>query len=400
MGFLSTMTVLLTVLLHQGALTFTASRLSSTVPARSVSPRLFLGDSFKEISAFAQWEGEQLQDSHKVLSSGTPRDEESGEALWAWQLCLLGITACWGANFATTKFALDTLQASVDGGGALFVAARFLVGAAALVPFLFSASSGPAVWAGVRVGALCALGYGSQSAALAMGASAGTAAFICSLQSVVVAVIASRTAGVPPHTWAAIALSIAGVGSLESASLVEAATSAGPVVGPADVIALGQPLGFGLSYVVLERAMKEHPDDELSLAALQCAVIAAAATAAASIGGHAAPWELPWSALLPQSDGSGLGVTLAVLYTSLISTSLTIWLQAKVFKRVPSTDASLILATEPVWATGFAVLLLGDTVESADLVGGALILAALVCNQGLLGGGRDVGLSGNAIEDA
>jgi len=62
--------------------------------ARSVSPRLFLGDSFKEISAFAQWEGEQLQDSHKVLSSGTPRDEESGEALWAWQLCLLGITAC------------------------------------------------------------------------------------------------------------------------------------------------------------------------------------------------------------------------------------------------------------------------------------------------------------------
>jgi len=101
-----------------------------------------------------------------------------------------------GANFATTKFALDTLQASVDGGGALFVAARFLVGAAALVPFLFSASSGPAVWAGVRVGALCALGYGSQSAALAMGASAGTAAFICSLQSVVVAVIASRTAGV------------------------------------------------------------------------------------------------------------------------------------------------------------------------------------------------------------
>jgi len=96
--------------------------------------------------------------------------------------------------------------------------------------------------------------------------------------------------------------------------------------------------------------MKEHPDDELSLAALQCAVIAAAATAAASIGGHAAPWELPWSALLPQSDGSGLGVTLAVLYTSLISTSLTIWLQAKVFKRVPSTDASLILATEPVWA--------------------------------------------------
>ena len=71
-------------------------------------------------------------------------------------------------------------------------------------------------------------------------------------------------------------------------------------------------------------------------------------------------------------------------YTGLISTALTIWLQAKVFKRLPSTDASIILASEPLWATAFAAVLLGDTLDWSAGVGGALILAALATNQGLL----------------
>ena len=74
---------------------------------------------------------------------------------------------------------------------------------------------------------------------------------------------------------------------------------------------------------------------------------------------------------------------LAIAYTGLISTSLTIWLQAMVFKRLPSTDASIILASEPLWATAVAALLLGATVEASDAAGGALILSALACNSGL-----------------
>lgn len=329
-------------------------------------------------------------------------ESAAGEAaeLWQWQLALLGITACWGANFATTKFALDAL--GDPSHGALFVASRFVLAAAVLLPFLFESSSAAAVWAGVRVGGLCALGYATQAVALQMGSAPGTAAFICSLQSVVVALIASRTAGVAPRTWLAIACSVAGVGCLEVLPGVLSGGGAEGLSAPlfhlGDLVAFGQPLGFGLSYVVLEEAMTNHPNDELPLAALQCAVIGAAAVAATSVGAHQLPWELPWELMLPGGAPAGpaWGVPAALLFTSLISTSLTIWLTAKVFKRVPSTDASIILASEPLWATGFAVLLLGQSVGGADAVGGALILTALACNQGLCDPLLPAGMRGEA----
>ena len=54
------------------------------------------------------------------------------------------------------------------------------------------------------------------------------------------------------------------------------------------------------------------------------------------------------------------------------------------FKKLPSTDASIILASEPLWATAVAVMLLHTQVGACDVAGGVLILLALGCNQGLL----------------
>ena len=106
--------------------------------------------------------------------------------------------------------------------------------------------------------------------------------------------------------------------------------------------------------------MEKHPEDELPIAALQCAVIALAAVTAASVDASAAPWALPWDHLLTATanNAPAWGVPAAIAYTGLISTSLTIWLTAKVFSKLPSTDASIILASEPLWATAVAVGLL------------------------------------------
>ena len=352
---------------------------------------------------------EELQSQSARLGG----DEEQQEALWPWRAAMLAITACWGANFAVTSYAMDALGGDAT-DGALFVAARFLVGAGALLPFLASAGSTAVCVAGAQVGALCAAGYAAQAVALALGTEAGTAAFICSLQSVVVALMASRkTGGVAAQTWLAVALSVAGVGCLEllhdpttAAAAAESVAEAGAGSGGSllgDLIALGQPLGFGLSYVVLEDAMAKHPEDELPLAALQCAVIAIAAVGAAAVGAHAVPWDLHWEHLLPAAPvadvggggamgaagggaAGGWGVPLAIAYTGLISTSLTIWLQAKVFKRLPSTDASIILSSEPLWAVVVAAMLLHAEVGVNTVVGGALILSALACNEGLFNG--------------
>ena len=320
-------------------------------------------------------------DKHAALESKTSSE---AEALWPWQLAMIAITACWGANFAVTSWSLDALGGSAQ-DGELFVASRFVVGAAALLPFLASASSMSAVMAGAQVGLLCACGYATQAVALSLGTQAGTAAFICSLQSVVVALMAARSSGVTFQTWLAVGLSVCGVGCLELPSVLAEGGSAFCI---GDLVAFGQPIGFGLSYVLLESVMEKHPEDELPIAALQCAVIALAAVTAASVDASAAPWALPWDHLLTATANSApaWGVPAAIAYTGLISTSLTIWLTAKVFSKLPSTDASIILASEPLWATAVAVGLLHASVGPSDALGGALIIAALACNQGLLDG--------------
>ena len=48
--------------------------------------------------------------------------------------------------------------------------------------------------------------------------------------------------------------------------------------------------------------------------------------------------------------------------------------------------SGIILASEPLWATAVAVGLLHASVGPSDALGGALIIAALACNQGLLDG--------------
>merc|ERR1719478_779648 len=90
--------------------------------------------------------------------------------------------------------------------------------------------------------------------------------------------------------------------------------------------------------------------------------------------GLIAPWTLSWGHLLsPQ-------IAAAVAFSGVIATSLTIWLQSIVFSRLPAMEASIILTSEPLWATLFAVLLVGEHVGILEGVGGALIIAACVVN--------------------
>lgn len=261
-----------------------------------------------------------------------------------------------------------------------------MLSAVLLAPAALSASSKGAAMAGASIGGLCAFGYVSQAAALALGSQAATCAFICSLQAVVVAVYTALSGrGLTLKTSAAVALAVCGIGFLELPSVLEGGLDALCV---GDLVALGQPLGFGMSYIVIEQAVKNHPDDELPLAALQCLLIGAATLGIASATAGTAPWDLPFEALLPAADAASpaeaWAVPGAVLYTGMWGTAATIWMQAAVFKRLPAVDASVILSTEPLWATGLAALMLGDAIGANDFMGGALIISALLVNEGLL----------------
>jgi drug/metabolite transporter (DMT)-like permease len=317
-------------------------------------------------------------------------DPKEDAELWTWRILLLAITGLWGANFAIVKQAADALGTAE--AITLFTAGRFLLGAGLLSPALLKTSSFQVVKAGAAVGSLTTVGYAAQVAACSMGTQAGTAAFICSLNAVVVAVmIGQKTGCVSPRTWWAIALSVVGVACLELPTVL-GDSGAGFCLG--DLVAFGQPLGFGASYVLLEQSLADHPEDELPIAALQVLMTCFAALAAASWAYGAPIWELPWDSLLPNAavDASTVEgvetldwtVSGPLIYSGTITSALTIWLQMVVFAKLPAVDASLLMTTEPLWAVLTAVWLLGDIIGLNDCVGGALILLALTIQQGLI----------------
>ena len=65
-----------------------------------------------------------------------------------------------------------------------------------------------------------------------------------------------------------------------------------------------------------------------------------------------------------------------ILYTGLITTAAALWVESIAFAKVPATDASIILTTEPLIAAGVGAVTLGETFGVSDYVGAALIVGA------------------------
>ena len=66
----------------------------------------------------------------------------------------------------------------------------------------------------------------------------------------------------------------------------------------------------------------------------------------------------------------------------MVTTALTNWLQALGQRSVPAERAAVIYAMDPVYAAGFAFLLLGETLGTAGIAGASIITGAALWNQG------------------
>jgi drug/metabolite transporter (DMT)-like permease len=73
-------------------------------------------------------------------------------------------------------------------------------------------------------------------------------------------------------------------------------------------------------------------------------------------------------------------VALAVLWTGVLSTSTNFFIEITALGRVPSSEASVIVATEPLWASLFAALLFNEHFGSSDYIGGVLMISACLVN--------------------
>ena len=304
--------------------------------------------------------------------------------LWPKAL-LLGSSVLYGTNFALGRLMNDALPAAAS------TSARFVLAGVALFPFLLRLA--PNLRRDALIcGCFTALGYVTQSLAL-VDTPAATVAFLGALTVVVCptcAFLVEKRTDLgfrdAPQVWVAAILALVGVGFLELPSVL---AGGGDLLSAGDALSVLQAVGFGTSFYLTERMMQKEPTQALSITAAQVSVTAFISAVWAFCDGYGlGPFDGGW--LLDDTlrathtipglflDPSLRAVAAAAAWTGLVTTAANRVAETTALGQVTSSEASVLLATEPLWAAVFGALLINEALEPEDIAGGALICAACV----------------------
>lgn len=266
-------------------------------------------------------------------------------------VALVVVTAAWGSTF----FMLKDVVARVP--PADFLSLRFLVAAA--VTALFAVASLRRLTANqLRRGMLLGIAYGGAQLLQTWGiqsTAASVSGFLTGLYVVLTPVLGLILLGIraPRLVWLATAVSTVGLAvlSLQGLSLSAGAllTIAGAVLYALHIVGLG---------------VWSTGTNSLGLTVVQLGVVALVCTAAA----------LPGGVSTPQRPGDWLVLVFMALVAGAVALVVQTWSQA----HLSAARAAIIMSTEPVFAAGFAVLAGGEAVTTRLVVGGVLVLTAML----------------------
>jgi len=267
------------------------------------------------------------------------------------------VTFIWGTTFVVVKVAVETIDPVV------FVASRFAVGTLALLLVVaprLRRLTPSAIGRSVFLGTLLAAGFLLQTWGLRETLPA-RAAFITGLNVLFVPVMVAALNRVVPdrRTMLALGLAALGTGVLFGPDLL-AAGDGGALLG--DLLVLGCAVAFAAHIVGISRLA--HDLDASLTTTVQLGTVALITGLWVAIAGTPLPGE-----------GSA---TLAILYTGVLATALIFFLQTWAQQRLGATTTALIFALEPVFAAIVSVLTYGEVLTLPVLLGGGLILGAIL----------------------
>nr|WP_254911534.1 DMT family transporter [Sphingomonas sp. CDS-1] len=271
------------------------------------------------------------------------------------ELALIGITLLWGGTF------LIVHQAMHHSGPLFFVGLRFGTAALMALPFALPLLRGVTrrEWlAGVMIGVGIFTGYSLQTWGLQTIASS-TSAFITAAYVPLVPILQWIILRRRPRlaSWAGVALAFIGL-------LLIAAPKDGLSLGRGETLTLISTLAIALEIIFI--SLWASRVDVARVTFIQLAVTSLLAFASMIPAGEAIP-PFSWTVVL---SACGLG-----LMTALIQFVMN-WAQ----QSVSATRATLIYAGEPVWA-GLIGWIAGDRLPAIALLGGALVVAAVIVSE-------------------
>ncbi|MBO9520309.1 MAG: DMT family transporter [Nocardioidaceae bacterium] len=261
------------------------------------------------------------------------------------------MTACWGSTFFLIHDLLDRVPA-ID-----FLAVRFTVASAAMLliaPRAIARLSPDVRRKALVLGALYGGAQILQTIGLAHTA-ASVSGFVTGMYVVFTPLLAAailRTR-ITALTWAAVLIALGGLAVL---------SLRGFSVGYGEGLTLLAAVIYALHIVGLGAWSK--PSDAIGMSILQCVTISAICLVAAAPGGI----------VLPEGGGDWLAVVYMALFAGAAALLGQTWAQA----HLPPTRSAIIMSMEPVFAALFAVLLGGESVTARMLLGGGMVLAAML----------------------
>ena len=264
---------------------------------------------------------------------------------------LLALAACWGSTFFLIKDLLDRVP-TVD-----FLALRFSIASIALLvvaPKALGRLSPTVRKHAVVLGALYGVAQILQTAGLAS-TPASISGFVTGLYVVFTPLLAAailRTR-IPPITWAAVLLATVGLGVL---------ALNGVSIGYGELITLASAVLYALHIVGL--GAWSSAQDAVGMTILQIMVIAVICTLATAHDGI----------VLPDRTSDWL----SVLYMAVVVGALGLLGQTWAQAHLPPTRSAIIMSMEPVFASFFAVWLGGEDVTTRLLLGGSMVLVAML----------------------
>lgn len=264
---------------------------------------------------------------------------------------LLGVTAVWGSTFFLIKDLLDRVPA-VD-----FLAVRFAIAFAAmllLAPRAIGRLSPEMRRRSAYAGGIYGVAQIMQTVGLGH-TDASVSGFITGLYVVATPVLASLAfrQRVSRTVWVAVGLSTIGLAIL---------SLRGFAVGFGESITFVCAILYAVHIVVLSRWSSAK--DAYAMATIQMGVIAALCFVAAAPGG----------VTLPERSGDWV----ATVYMALAAGALAMLAQTWAQSQLDASRAALLMTMEPVFAATFAIWLGDEGLGWRLMIGGALVLAAMI----------------------
>ncbi|QNT76053.1 DMT family transporter [Dehalogenimonas etheniformans] len=274
----------------------------------------------------------------------------SGLALWA----LVSVTAAWGATFIVVQEAVSRMPV-MD-----FLAVRFCLAALVMIAIRPQSLRGMGSLGFKRaaiLGLALGLGYITQTFGL-QHASVAVSGFITGMFVVLTPVVSwlLLKRKLSANVWWAVVLATAGLAVL---------SLNGWSIGIGELLTLLCAIFFAFHIVGLGEWSSKH--DVYGLAVLQISFVGILSLVAA----------LPGGLTLPPDPG----VWGAVVITALVATAFAFVIQTWAQSLVSATRAAVIMTMEPVFAGFFAVVLAGNGLTARIIIGGVLVLAAMMLTE-------------------